>query len=251
MIVQCHHPMPPSSRARHSLVLIKETNISILQKSIVLSMMRFFLGTNIFLLLSVNQAYPQEGCCSQKYLNCDANWCGSSEDACENCPGNPSTVWLSNGALQANSCKQRWEGCGDDPSACCAGATCRPNSGGNWMQCLADTDDPAISNPATPTTAPVNDPVPVPTEPPMNPTAAPVTPTAPPTTGSTPQPVTPAPVTPTQSPTTSPTRTPSPTSEPFLLSTTNAMNAWDVFQGLSHLTNVNSENPPIYALVSE
>eukprot|EP00978_Attheya_sp_CCMP212_P046735 scaffold408608_cov47-Attheya_sp.AAC.2 len=72
---------------------------------------------------------------------------------------------------------------GDDPSACCSGATCRSNSGGNWMQCLADNDDPVISNPTTPTTtAPVNSPVPVPTQPPANPTAPPVTsPTATPT----------------------------------------------------------------------
>eukprot|EP00978_Attheya_sp_CCMP212_P046736 scaffold408608_cov47-Attheya_sp.AAC.3 len=81
-------------------------------------------------------------------------------------------VWLANGPLPANSCNQRWGGCGGDPSACCDGATCRPNIVG-VIRCsvlLADNDDPAISNPTTPTT-----------------------------TGPTPQPVTPAPVTPTES----------------------------------------------------
>lgn len=55
-------------------------------------------------------------------------------------------MWLPNGALPANSCKERWEGCGDDPSSCCNGATCRDNGGG-FMQCLADTDPPLITNP--------------------------------------------------------------------------------------------------------
>lgn len=69
-----------------------------------------------------------------------------------------------------------------------------------------------------------------------------------------PPPVTPnptlAPVTPTLPPTGSPTITPSPTAESVLLSTTNAMSAWDVFQGLNHLTKVNSDSPRSYALVA-
>ena len=96
------------------------------------------------------------------------------------------------------------------------------------MQCLADIDPPAINptSPVTPTQSPIQNP----TNSPISPTTAPVQPTIPSTA--------------------SPTITPSPTSESKLLSTTNALSAWDVFQGLSHLTQVNSNNPRSYALVA-
>jgi len=61
-----------------------------------------------------------------------------------------------------------------------------------------------------------------------------------------------APVQPTPTPVVAPTPAPVPT-EPFageLLSTDEAMNAWDVFKGLEKITYKNSENPPKYAYVS-
>jgi len=66
------------------------------------------------------------------------------------------------------------------------------------------------------------------------------------------------PVEPTAAPVIEPTPAPVPTpapapTEPFngeLLSTDNAMNAWEVYQGLALVTQKNSENPPKYAYVS-
>ena len=57
---------------------------------------------------------------------------------------------------------------------------------------------------------------------------------------------------PTEAPVVQPTPAPAPTT-PFngeLLSTDNAMNAWEVYQGLDSLTYKNSDNPPNYALVA-
>ncbi len=60
------------------------------------------------------------------------------------------------------------------------------------------------------------------------------------------------PVSPTTAPVPAPTQAPAPTT-PFngeLLSTDNAMNAWEVFQGVDYITHKNSESPPNYALVA-
>jgi hypothetical protein len=235
--------------------------------------MRFFqISKSVFLLGSLLQG-TQAGCCSLKYLTCDGGWCGSNKAQCESC-STPGMFWLKNGALPVNSCLERWQGCGSSRTGCCPGATCRPN-GSNWMQCLDDTDDPPVNpgptpapvNPQTPapvnpqTPAPVNPQTPAPVNPqtpaPVNPqTPAPVNPQTPaPVNPQTPAPVnpqTPAPVNP-QTPAPANPQTPAPvnTGESFLLSTANAMNAWEVFQGLDSLTQKNSENPPFYALVAE
>ena len=60
---------------------------------------------------------------------------------------------------------------------------------------------------------------------------------------------TPAPTTP--SPTSFPTVTAKPSGESKLLTTMNAKNAWEVFEGLTLLTKVNNEFPPSYSLVAE
>ena len=60
---------------------------------------------------------------------------------------------------------------------------------------------------------------------------------------------TPAPTTP--NPTPFPTVTAKPSGESVLLTTMNAKNAWDVFQGLQSLTKHNSVNPRSYSLVAE
>jgi len=118
------------------------------------------------------------GCCSQNYLDCSINWCGTTKQECEVC-GDRSNQWLPSGPLPAGTCLKRWEGCAGSSKSCCSPATCRDNGGG-FMQCLADTDFPPIENPTTPTTPspvppapvapnPTPSPVPAPTPSPGNP----------------------------------------------------------------------------------
>jgi len=73
-----------------------------------------------------------DGCCSQNFRNCDAAWCGDTEDSCNLSCGGEGKIWLPNGAL--TSCKGKWSACTNDVNGCCAPAVC--TGGRYYRQCL-------------------------------------------------------------------------------------------------------------------
>eukprot|EP00535_Pseudo-nitzschia_heimii_P010637 CAMPEP_0197178566 /NCGR_PEP_ID=MMETSP1423-20130617/3810_1 /TAXON_ID=476441 /ORGANISM="Pseudo-nitzschia heimii, Strain UNC1101" /LENGTH=358 /DNA_ID=CAMNT_0042628341 /DNA_START=20 /DNA_END=1096 /DNA_ORIENTATION=+ len=96
-----------------------------------------FSGILASLLLAalIQDAGASDGCCSQSYKDCDASWCGDTEEACESCD-TPDMRWLENG--QIFSCIGRYRTCTNEPDGCCEGLKCE---GGNfYKQCVVDPD---------------------------------------------------------------------------------------------------------------
>ncbi|GAX23484.1 hypothetical protein FisN_14Hh346 [Fistulifera solaris] len=62
-----------------------------------------------------------QGCCSQDALQCNVNWCGTTQASCKACGS--SYTWLANGAPAAGSCLARWATCGGSVP-CCPGTFC-------------------------------------------------------------------------------------------------------------------------------
>jgi hypothetical protein len=81
------------------------------------------------------------------FKNCDAWWCGSTEDECLNCDGDV-TYWLEDGALK-DSCLARWSTCTDDKDGCCGGLICYEFDE-YYSQCLPGDDDSSDDPDPTP-----------------------------------------------------------------------------------------------------
>jgi len=98
---------------------------------------RSFSGILASLLLAalIQDARASDGCCSQSYKDCDAPWCGDTEEACESC-STPDMRWLENG--QTFSCVARWGTCTNDPDGCCEGLKCEGDN--FYKQCVVDPD---------------------------------------------------------------------------------------------------------------
>lgn len=161
----------------------------------------------------------QVGCCTHDYGSCLTGWC-VSYDECMSC-GNPSVSWLEKGAPPSGSCLARWKNCKGQEDSCCDGLECRqgPGEDRNNFQCLHSMDPPEISG-ATGAASPTKSPTASPTKIPAS--SSTIT-TAPPNIEREPN---------------------------TLLQTTEARNAWEIFQALDWMTYSNGENPPSYALVA-
>jgi len=149
----------------------------------------------LLLLTLFNDVQASAGCCSLNYKDCDAPWCGDTEEECNNCE-NDTVRFLDNGQLFAG-CLARWKTCTDNKNDCCDGLLCK-DINNFYSQCLPDDGAPTTGvptdNPTSPGTtgAPTDNPTSpgttgAPTDNPTspgttnNPTATPDDPTAPPT----------------------------------------------------------------------
>ena len=114
----------------------------------------------LFLASCLFSTIRADGCCSRNHFDCDAVWCGDTEEKCLSCTsGGNAQVWLPFGQL--SQCKRLDQDCTNDIKGCCRegiGMSTLVCTGNQWhKQCKV-----AIYNTEAPTTSPTEIPTTIP-----------------------------------------------------------------------------------------
>uniref|UniRef100_A0A7S0PIL8 CBM1 domain-containing protein n=1 Tax=Leptocylindrus aporus TaxID=1398097 RepID=A0A7S0PIL8_9STRA len=117
------------------------------------------------------------GCCSIDYMQCDASFCGLTEESCNTCEQDVDAAWLPNGPRSQGSCLKKWADCTHNPDSCCSPGTCvevnsfysqcqyvEPSMAPSEVPSMAPSDVPSSTPSAVPTMTPSASPSETPSE---------------------------------------------------------------------------------------